>query len=124
MELRAGLLRAGDDPAAVLPAVDDGELPGHRDLEDDVLGGDLEPAVVDVGVRERRLEDGLRDRVGELVGALQRVAAGDVARLRLGLALEDDHVEALAGRRGRGVAAARAGADDHHVGLVGGHWPG
>jgi len=37
VEVDAGVFGAVDDPPAVLPAVDDGELAGHRNLEDGVL---------------------------------------------------------------------------------------
>jgi len=80
---RARLLRAVDDELPELQAVDDRELPWYWDVEHGVLLGDLEAAVIDVGVRERGFDRGLRDRLGEGVGSLECVAAGDVARFVL-----------------------------------------
>jgi len=121
VDLRARVLRAGDQLAAVLPAVKHRQLPRDRDLDDRVVFGEFEPAVVDVRVRHRRLDPRPGDRGRERIGALERVATGDVARLLLGFPFDDRDVVARPRDGRRCVTAGRAGADDHHVVLARAH---
>jgi len=110
-----GPLDPFEELAAELVAVDHRELARNWDVELLAELGDLEAAVVDVGVGDRGLELRFRDRLGEVTRPLQGVAAGDVAGLLLGLALKHDHVVARVGDRRRGVGAGGPGADDHDV---------
>jgi len=122
VEVDAGVLGRADELSPVLPPVDHRQFARDGDLQDGVFARDLEAAVVDVRVGERRLEPGLRDRRRKLVCALQRVATGDVAGLLGVFSLDDHDVEPLVRDRRGSVTAGGPRAHHDDVVLVDAHY--
>ena len=71
--------------------------------------------MVDGSIGEGGLDLGFWDRLRELIGTLERVAAGDVPSLLLGFAFEEGDVEAVSRCGGGRITAGRSRADDQDV---------